>query len=48
MTIPRSRRSFLKKGALGAVTGATLAGGLDGLAHAVEREQSAHASSHLA
>ncbi len=37
MAQPRSRRSFLKGGALGALTGATLAGGLDGLAHAVER-----------
>ena len=37
MTSPRSRRSFLKTGAVGAATGATLAGGLVGLAHAVER-----------
>ena len=37
MAPPRSRRSFLKGGAVGAVAGAALAGGLDGLAHAVER-----------
>jgi galactonate dehydratase len=37
MTHPRSRRSFLKRGAVGAVGGATLAAALDPLASAMER-----------